>query len=84
MPMRGNCVTCRHFESQGDRARRGGITRHHTIIAPFGRTGGAADHLTSCELIAVWEFEIEIIGERHKAHRLTGAAFDTSGKRMRA
>jgi hypothetical protein len=40
--------------------------------------------LTSCELIAVWEFEIEIIGERHKAHRLTGAAFDTSGKRMRA
>jgi dimethylglycine dehydrogenase len=28
-------------------------------------------------------FEIEIIGERHKAHRLTGAAFDPSGKRMR-
>jgi dimethylglycine dehydrogenase len=28
-------------------------------------------------------FEIEIIGERHKAHRLTGAAFDASGKRMR-
>jgi glycine cleavage system aminomethyltransferase T len=29
-------------------------------------------------------FEIEIIGERHKAHRLTGAAFDSSGKLMRA
>jgi len=28
-------------------------------------------------------FEIEIIGERHKAHRLTGAAFDASGKLMR-
>jgi len=28
-------------------------------------------------------FEIEIIGERHKAHRLTGAAFDAGGKRMR-
>jgi dimethylglycine dehydrogenase len=28
-------------------------------------------------------FEIEIIGERHKAHRLTGAAFDPSGKLMR-
>ena len=29
-------------------------------------------------------FEIEIIGERHRAHRLTGAAFDTSGALMRA
>jgi len=29
-------------------------------------------------------FEIEIIGERHKAHRLTAAAFDPSGKLMRA
>jgi dimethylglycine dehydrogenase len=28
-------------------------------------------------------FEIEIIGERHKAHRLTGAAFDSGGKLMR-
>src|ERR1700676_795183 len=28
-------------------------------------------------------FEIEIIGERHKAHRLAGAAFDATGKRMR-
>jgi dimethylglycine dehydrogenase len=28
-------------------------------------------------------FEIEIIGERHKAHRLAGAAFDSSGKLMR-
>jgi dimethylglycine dehydrogenase len=28
-------------------------------------------------------FEIEIIGERHRAHRLTGAAFDSSGKLMR-
>jgi dimethylglycine dehydrogenase len=28
-------------------------------------------------------FEIEIIGERHKAHRLTGAAFDPSGALMR-
>jgi dimethylglycine dehydrogenase len=28
-------------------------------------------------------FEIEVIGERHKAHRLTGAAFDASGKLMR-
>ncbi len=28
-------------------------------------------------------FEIEIIGERHKAHRLTGAAFDPGGTRMR-
>ena len=29
-------------------------------------------------------FEIEIIGERHKAHRMTGAAFDSSGMLMRA
>jgi dimethylglycine dehydrogenase len=29
-------------------------------------------------------FEIEIIGERHQAHRLTGAAFDSAGTRMRA
>jgi dimethylglycine dehydrogenase len=29
-------------------------------------------------------FEIEIIGERHKAQRLAGAAFDSSGKLMRA
>src|ERR1700751_2361844 len=29
-------------------------------------------------------FEIEIIGERHRAQRLTGAAFDTSGTLMRA
>jgi dimethylglycine dehydrogenase len=29
-------------------------------------------------------FEIEIIGERRTAHRLTGAAFDASGKLMRA
>ena len=29
-------------------------------------------------------FEIEIIGERRKAHRLTGAAFDASGQLMRA
>jgi dimethylglycine dehydrogenase len=29
-------------------------------------------------------FEIEIIGERHKAHRLPGAAFDSSGMLMRA
>jgi dimethylglycine dehydrogenase len=29
-------------------------------------------------------FEIEIIGERRKAHRLEGAAFDPSGKLMRA
>jgi dimethylglycine dehydrogenase len=29
-------------------------------------------------------FEIEIIGERRKAHRLTGAAFDSTGSRMRA
>jgi dimethylglycine dehydrogenase len=28
-------------------------------------------------------FEIEIIGERHKAHRLPGAAFDPSGRLMR-
>jgi dimethylglycine dehydrogenase len=28
-------------------------------------------------------FEIEIIGERHQAHRLPGAAFDASGKLMR-
>jgi dimethylglycine dehydrogenase len=28
-------------------------------------------------------FEIEIIGERHQAVRLTGAAFDPSGTRMR-
>ncbi len=28
-------------------------------------------------------FEIEIIGERHKAHRLAGPAFDGSGKLMR-
>jgi dimethylglycine dehydrogenase len=28
-------------------------------------------------------FEIEIIGERHKAERLTGAAYDPSGRRMR-
>jgi dimethylglycine dehydrogenase len=28
-------------------------------------------------------FEIEIIGERHKAHRLAGAAFDPSGVLMR-
>ncbi len=28
-------------------------------------------------------FEIEIIGERHQAHRLTGAAFDSQGKLMR-
>jgi dimethylglycine dehydrogenase len=28
-------------------------------------------------------FEIEIIGERHKAHRLTGAAFDPGGMLMR-
>jgi hypothetical protein len=28
-------------------------------------------------------FEIEIIGERHKAQRLAGAAFDLSGKLMR-
>jgi dimethylglycine dehydrogenase len=28
-------------------------------------------------------FEIEIIGERHKAHRLAGAAFDPSGALMR-
>jgi dimethylglycine dehydrogenase len=28
-------------------------------------------------------FEIEIIGERHEAHRLTGAAFDSGGKLMR-
>src|SRR5258708_346319 len=28
-------------------------------------------------------FEIEIIGERHQAHRLTGAAFDSSGQLMR-
>jgi dimethylglycine dehydrogenase len=30
------------------------------------------------------EFEIEIIGERRKAHRLAGPAFDASGTRMRA
>jgi dimethylglycine dehydrogenase len=35
-------------------------------------------------LAAATEFEIEIIGERRKAHRLTGAAFDASGTRMRA
>jgi dimethylglycine dehydrogenase len=29
-------------------------------------------------------FEIEIIGERHKAHRLAAAAFDSSGMLMRA
>jgi hypothetical protein len=29
-------------------------------------------------------FEIEIIGERHKAHRLAGAAFDPGGTLMRA
>ncbi len=29
-------------------------------------------------------FEIEIIGERHKAHRLSEAAFDAGGKLMRA
>jgi len=28
-------------------------------------------------------FEIEIIGERHKAHPLAGAAFDPSGALMR-
>ena len=28
-------------------------------------------------------FEIEIIGERHQAHRLAGAAFDAGGKLMR-
>jgi dimethylglycine dehydrogenase len=28
-------------------------------------------------------FEIEIIGERHKAHRLLAPAFDPSGKLMR-
>jgi hypothetical protein len=27
-------------------------------------------------------FEIEIIGERHAAHRLSRAAFDSSGKLM--
>jgi hypothetical protein len=28
-------------------------------------------------------FEIEIIGERHKAQRLSGAAFDAGGKLLR-
>jgi dimethylglycine dehydrogenase len=28
-------------------------------------------------------FEIEIIGERHKAHRLPGAAFNAGGELMR-
>jgi dimethylglycine dehydrogenase len=57
-------------------------------------TSGAFGHRVDCSLALGYVpaalskvdsgFEIEIIGERHKAQRLAGAAFDSSGKLMRA
>jgi dimethylglycine dehydrogenase len=57
-------------------------------------TSGAFGHRVGCSLAlgyvpasvaaADGGFEIEIIGERHRAVRLTGAAFDSSGALMRA
>jgi dimethylglycine dehydrogenase len=57
-------------------------------------TSGAFGHRVGCSLalgyvpasVAAADsgFEIEIIGERHRALRLTAAAFDSSGALMRA